>query len=456
MDAHIYTIIGICSYVAILIYIGWRTGRAQNHEGFVIGNRNIGIFATAASLSVGWRDIALMTFWISFSYSNGFALTLFLPAFFILMCAMSILLPKFRTIAEERNYVTPGQMIGDYIGNKSRIIYALLIMFVGVMFGAAQLFVMGNILSATIGVSSGWTISLTAVIVCFYLLRGGYASVILTDIIQFFVVLCLLLIPIFIHASHDNITNWQSIGSLGWSEAIALCIMPFMLDTSNSNMWQRIYSARDERTVRLALPLAGLFFCILTFSLIYIGITLQDILPNVPTSELFTLIFTAQAFPPIFLSLILVVVFAMGMSTLDTWVYLFSSTMMRDFIRTSTKTSKDRYVRQTRFITSFMLLLVTFVALSYDNLVTVLMGMLSVYGVATPVFIVIIFSLLPKNLLNDIVLSLITVFSFCLFIYMQLTGQIQTFAQTLIPTGAGFILTGIWVVTYKVKLHFQD
>lgn len=49
MDLTTLSLIGIGLYLALMIGVGLYAGRKQDHEGFIIGNRNVGLFALAAS-----------------------------------------------------------------------------------------------------------------------------------------------------------------------------------------------------------------------------------------------------------------------------------------------------------------------------------------------------------------------------------------------------------------------
>ncbi len=452
MDLALYSTIGVLLYVLALIFIGWLKGRSQSHEGFVIGARSVGTLATAASIAVSWRDVAYTTFWLSMAYANGWGLFTVYIGSVLSLTLVSRAGLRFRDIGAERNYVTPGQMLEDYIGPYSRRIYSGLILFIGVLFGAAQLFVMGTLLSSTLNWSPELAMPVVALVVAFYLWRGGYGSVILTDIIQFMVIIALVLVPFVLPPSEVTIYDLSSFGSLGWAETAALIIFPFFWNIPGPDIWQRVYSARDESVVKRALPLGAVGAAALTFALVFLGIYLRAPLPDADPSNLFALIFTEQVFSPYILSALLVVIFAMGMSTLDTWTFIISSTVLRDFVGTSIRNERDSYISYNRWITVVFLVLVTVVALSFDDLLSLLMGLMSSYAIAAPLFYVVMFRLLKPSALNDKVLVGIVLLSFVLYVYMHFMGLFGTsFVKSIIPVALGMCLTMTWALIVKIK-----
>lgn len=455
MDFLNLAILCVASYTGVLIIIGWYTSRNQDHAGFIIGNRQIGALATAASIGVGWRDIAFMTFWLSMAYQSGWGLFTVCIGSVLSMWLLAHLSKPLKQIAAKRNYITPGQMLEDHIGPMSRKTYSFIVVFISGLLGAAQLLVMGTLLSSTIHLSPMITVPVVACVVGFYLWQGGYKSVILTDFVQFVIVLALILIPFFIpldpgHA--ETIFDIESLGSLGWAETLTLIIFPFFWNIPAPDVWQRIYSAKSVKAIKIGLPIGALMFGVLTFGLVYIGIFLREALPNADPNMLFTLIFTESVFSPLILSALLVIVFAMGMSTLDTWTFLFSSTILRDFMHTRIRNNRETYIKNTRIIMACFLIITTFVALLSESLLTLLMGFVSSYAIAAPMFYAILLKGIHANRKNDLAISGITIISFIIYGFMHFTGLLGTsFVMSIIPAVCGTLMTALWVGFQKFR-----
>lgn len=443
---------GLALYAVVMVLIGWWSGRSKTHENYVIGGRHVGILPTAISIGAGWRDVAYITFWVSTSYTLGWATFTACIGSITALYILGKFASKFRTIGAERGYVTPGQMIRDYLGNTSRMTYSVLFLAVGIVYVAAQLFVMGSLIGATVGVSQSYTIPAVAVIVAFYLWRGGYGSVILTDIIQGFVILALICLPFFVEANPAQIYDWRSLGNLGWVETMALVFLPFFTSLGSPEVWQRIFSAKDERTVRIALPLGAFCFAMLTFAVVYLGISLRGYVPMADPNNLFVTIFIENVFSPYILAALLVVVFSMGMSTIDTWSYVFSSTMIRDIVRTKAIEDRHLYIQQTRLVVLIFLAVSSLMALTFEDIMDVLMGIISSYAILTPMICTILFGLVKKSNLNDKVISFISIFGFALFVYWQLTDFFGgSFLRSLYPVLITLALILLWCGFCKIK-----
>ena len=448
----LYGSISIGLYLIVLIGIVYLTGRKQNIDGYVVGNRNVGIIATAASMGAGWRDVAFIMFWLSFSYASGWAITLLFPAFLAALTFIAYTAPRFRKIAEERNYITAGQMVRDIYGPYTQKSYSFLILFVGLLFCAAQLFVMGNILASTMNIDPIYAIPVVAVVVCFYLFRGGYQSIILTDIIQFFVLCGLILIPFFVDANPQDLMDWRSLGSLGWVETLALMGTMFMINFSSPDLWQRIFSAKNETTVKRSILLTILLWSIVTMGLVYLGIALRNYLPDADPNHLFTLMFTQDIFGPVFLSGFLLIVFAMGMSTLDTWTYMFASTCMRDIVYTSVSDDRPLYIKRTRLLTIFFLIMAALTALCFENLMGILMGFISIYGIAAPLFFLILLGKVPQHKNSDYIATVIIAIGFILYIWMHFQGLFnEGFKMSITPMLVTYGLATSWVIIHKLR-----
>lgn len=293
---------------------------------------------------------------------------------------------------------------------------------------------------------------------CFYLYRGGYNSVIITDIIQAVIILAIITLPFFITADPKHIYDLGSFGNFGWVETIALMVFPFFWNLGSPDVWQRIFSAKDDKTVQIGLPLGAVCFALLTLAIVYLGIALRTHLPNVDPNTLFTLIFTENVFSPFILTAILVAIFAMGMSTLDTWSYVFSSTLIKDVLHTQHKNTQKQeaatqYVKQTKQVTILFLASASTLALSFESLVTVLMGVLSSYAIATPMVCVILFNLIKKSPVNDKIIALASALGFILFIYWHFTGFFgASFVRSMFPVSVTSTIILLWAFTLRI-LH---
>ncbi len=427
--------IGIAVYAGALIAVGLFSARKEDHGGFVIGNRNVGLPATVASYASGWRDVSFIWFWIALAYTNGYAILIWFPAQMIGAALMAFVAPKIRQKAHERNYITVGRMIEDHVGPISRYLVAILLVIIMLLFAGSQLMVLGRLCEGFLGISSDIVVPFFALIVAFYMWAGGYGSVIKTDLIQFVVLLSLVSAPFFIPVSHETLTDWPSFGSFGWQETLAMGLMSFLYAFVSPDQWQRLYSARDDRVARWTHPLGLTLAFFVTVGLIFIGFAARDLMPDASPDDLVQNLLTEQYLPPVLLALLVLVMASMCMSTLDTQTYIFTSTLLRDFLRLRVREEQDkkRYVKISRILLVLFLIVATILATSLGGIMETLMGILGIFGMAVPAYIICAFGFVPPSRALDLCVSASMLTALAVFFYMFVNGLTTSFTMSVIP-----------------------
>lgn len=435
-----------------MIAVGLLSTRDQDHDGFVIGNRKVGLLATVASLGAGFRDVGFVTFWFMFSFLYGYGLFVTISGIIASSCILAIAAPKIRKRAGERNYITAGQMIEDGLGPISRYSSSVMILLISLLFSAAQLLVLGEIFSRTLDVPAYYTVPCVAFIVGFYLWAGGYGNVIKTDFIQFFVILSFVLLPFIIPVSAERLLDWKSAGSMGWIETLSMVFVFGISGFVNPDMWQRLFSAKDGKTIQWALPLSGVMLAVLTFGLVVLGMYAADVMPEEAPDQLLYRFFELSILPPYVLAGIVLVLFSMGMSTLDTQIYLFTSTVLRDFMHTRVKDKeRQNYIFYSRVIITLALVFMCVLALFFENAITLLMGVIGGYGVTAPMFIIAAFGLIKTpGPWIDRSIAISVGLGFIVFIYMFVQNMFSAgFVYSLPPLLVSVICSVIVCLYYS-------
>ena len=430
------TLIFVGLYACAMIGVGVFAARNQNKDGYIIGNRNLNLFQMAASTGAEFRDAAFVAFWITFSYLYGYAILLVVIPSFIIQLSYIWIGPKVRKLAHERNYIMPGRMIRDFVGPTSQYTAVLFILFLTIAFGAAQLFVLGKIISSATDFSEPFIIITIATIIGFYLWTGGFGSVIKTDIIQFFIILGMVSLPFFLTIETDALLDWKSLGNMPISDLFYLSFPIAVGAYANYGVWQRIFAARDDTAAAYAPSFSGIFFIINTLGLVFIGLAARTIFPaDIEPGDILTLLFQLETLSPFLLSFIILVMFAMGMSTYDTNAYAFSSSILRDFTFISARTEQDHYIKYNRIATIAFILLTVTMAVSYESLVNLTLGLISVFNLPSIIYLCAALGLLKKDKFLDVGLSASVWISTATFIYLFAIGAFEnSMANTIIPT----------------------
>ncbi|MFD1175418.1 sodium:solute symporter [Paenibacillus puldeungensis] len=175
-------------------------------------------------------------------------------------------------------------------GSYARIFSSLLTFIYTITLSIVQVIAIGTIIGGTFGISSVLSMVIGGGIVILYTFIGGMWSVTLTDIIQFVIKTLgiLILAPVFsihavggwdkfiisIPASHLTITSMGFHGSFLY---IILYVPGLII---GQDIWQRIFTAQNDRIASTGTILAGCYSILYAFATAIIGMSVFILLPN--------------------------------------------------------------------------------------------------------------------------------------------------------------------------------
>ncbi len=443
MDIQLLTLGAIGAYVLMMIGLGVYGARKEDHAGFVIGNRNVGMIPMAMSLGSSARDLAFITFWVIMGYTQGYGYLWLFPVTIASVIAIGFFANGLRERARKENFVTAGQWIEADVGRMTRIAMSAFIVAYGVFWSAAQIYVMGQILSSTLALENYILLPLITGTIFVYLCFGGFMNVIRTDILQTVIILCFLSLPFFITIPAEDLYDFGSFFTFDPVDFTAIAILSFIGVFAIGEVWQKIFSARDERALKYGFPMGGLFVMLLTTGGLLLGLAARSLYPGENPEELLGMFFNPDVIPAIVVIALPVILIALGMSTVDTQAFLFSSTVIRDFFRINPETNRAKYILYTRIGIAAMLAAVTVMALSFEGIMDVLMGILGMYVIGAPVFMAMFYLRFKKSRLIDIGFTASIIIGFAVFLAMQITGWgTQGFIYALIPVSVAYVVVG--------------
>jgi len=447
MNTTEFTVIFVFCYLIALFLITQRSNGNVKQD-FIIGSRKIGIIPTAGSVAAGLRDGAGIVFWIGSAFTIGYGGIWVIIGAISGLFIMTLFSPLLRKHSIENNYVTAGQMIKDAIGPLSEKGISFLIIFFCFTVVSMQFYVLGNIVSGIFHIPSWVSVFVAAVTIGFYSFLGGYGAVVRTDTIQFFLIIFLIF---FIPTLEINIKEASSIYTMisaGWGVSISFYLIGLFYVLSSGDIWQRIFSAKNDRVVKLGLPLGGLFLLIMTFSLILIGFASKEFIEDGDLNDILFYIYNYDVFPPYLLAYIALVVIAITMSTIDTLVYLFSSTLLSNFFKNNTS---DKYIKNNRIITILMLLTTCFISLGIENVVKFLFKMAPLMYIIAPIFLFTGFGLFKNNDTTDYRIIFTMILSTLVYLLLLFYNLFDNLIFVPIPGIISFILCILVLLVGKMS-----
>ena len=342
MGFKFYAFLFIALYLLLMIAVGLWYGRRESDQDFIIGNRNIGIIPTAASLAASFRDGGGIVFWISAGFAASYGGMWLLGGVILSAILLAFLGPRLRAEAKAQNHITIQERVRDVIGLRSARLASAVSMIFGLLIIALQFHVSGNIFAQILDVPKYAGVVVVGTILAVYLIAGGYKSVIVTDTIQFFIMFSLIVIPFLLAPASSDMFNVSSLFDIPRMDGIALFLFGIYYLIIAPESWQRIFSARDERTIRIGIPLTALILIVMTFSLIWLGMGLKQIYPGIEKATLYATMFRDNpAVSPWLLGYILLVFLSITMSTQSAACYGFVSTLGKVFMPGKTEKSRD-------------------------------------------------------------------------------------------------------------------
>ncbi|WP_168582386.1 sodium:solute symporter family transporter [Gephyromycinifex aptenodytis] len=283
-----YAVIAV--YFLVMVVIGFISMRmAKTREDYLVAGRRLGFplfFGCMAALAVGgavtvggaekgYRD-GIAGLWVGGSLGMGLI---------VLGMLVSSKLNRLRALSIneviERNYGTAARLLGAIL----TIIYT-------VSLSVVQVVAMGSILHGILGWNLTGSMVLAGSVVVFYTFLGGMWSVTLTDIVQFVVKTLgvLILVPIFaladpriggfsglldkIPEGHLDPFAYGWMGTLYW----VLLYVPGLV--IGQDIWQRIFTARNEKIARTGTLLAGFYSIIYGLAAVVLGMAVAIIAPT--------------------------------------------------------------------------------------------------------------------------------------------------------------------------------
>lgn len=418
-NAQIYTIIALCIYAIAMAFVGCISySKSKTLDGFLIGGRNIGAWATAFAYGTtyfsavvfvgyagqhGW-NIGIGSMWIGIGNA-------------VLGCLLSWILfaNKTRKMTKKLNARTMPDFFEKRYASKGMKILAAIIIFVFLVpYSAAVYKGLGSLFSAVFpGVETWVWLLIIASLTAVYLVVGGYIATAYTDLIQGVVmivgVVCLV-IAVLSHSAVGGISGLiknlseipqdgaQLTNIWGGSSFKFLCFNIMLTSFGTWGLPQMIgkfYAIKDTAAIKRGTIISTIFCVIIGCGAYLVGSTSRLILGNelpaggvdsVIPDVLMKVLGNGTA-GIILLAVIMILLLSASMSTLGSVVLTSASAVAVDLIPAVRK--KETKPETQMLLTRFLCLL--FVACSFffavQNITFIVSLMSFSWGVVSGCFI---------------------------------------------------------------------
>ena len=428
-------------YFLLIIAVSFRHGKIQPPENFIIANRQAGPVPIISSLAASFRDGSGIVIWIGFGLTIGYGAMWLIVGVFVAMLIYTWFGPRVRRLSIENNAITVGELIRTAVGPIAEKLSTLLVLIFSIVVIAIQLFVAGNLLAEVINLSPWLGIGTVASIVAVYLMFGGYSAVLKTDVIQFVLIVALIIVPLIAMTSDHQFLHLASLFTLPLPDRLALFLIGFFYVLSSADTWQKLFAARSDRVIRVGFPVSAIFLIIMSVSLIWLGMISKGLLPSTTESgEVLFQLFHQRALPTALLTFLVVVVMAITMSTLDTFCYLFSSSVSKNFLSSKITDNPKKYIRFSRFTMLGTLIVSSIFALTINNVIQTIFSAGSLLFILAPLYVAVGFGWLSKTKRSDAIVSISMLISVCVYLAMYLRGDFANMLMMMVPVLVNTVL----------------
>lgn len=357
------TIIGIILYMIMVFFIGlkaYRKNKGGDTTDWFLMGRKTNLFMLVGTLFATWFSTFAFLGGPGTFYLTGVNWLLF--GFFNSMGPVLIMIIGTRIwkLGKEYGFITPADLLSSYYDDSRRLrkLTGLVCIVVLFPYAAIQLSGISIALQSISGGLITYEMSIFGLAICVaaYAVFGGSRAVVWTDAIQGFIFAGLII------ATAILVIVWSGGWSTGWSNAITAEPEKFYFQEGSNggnyvtlmllwtfgwiltpHLWQRLYMADSPKTlVKSSVIASFLALIVVTFSGAVIGFLALGLDLNIPigfsSDALVPLLYSEYL--PIMGAILVVAVFAAGMSTLDSQIISASSIYCIDYYKHRSK-SKD-------------------------------------------------------------------------------------------------------------------
>jgi SSS family solute:Na+ symporter len=335
----------LVSYAAVLMGLGLWIGRRVRNTGdfFVAGRRlgpgllfstmlaaNIGAGSTVSAAALGYADGLSAWWWIG---SAGFG---------------SIVLawwvgPRIRRLAAEHDFRTVGDFLEQRYGPSVRATVALLLLVGALALLAAQFIGGAAILSVVAGIDRWVGCVIAGLVVTVYFTAGGLLTSAWINVVQLAVLLggFVIVVPLAL----TGVGGWESVvaatsgldgywnpwqgGGSGWFY-LAMLGPAFIV---SPGLLQKVYGARDDRTVRIGVMANGVALLLFAAVPPLLGMMMRTLTSDLASPDLALPTLFVEALPPVVGAVGLAALFSAEISSADAILFMLSTSMSQDIYR---------------------------------------------------------------------------------------------------------------------------
>ncbi len=350
----VITIVFLGYLIILGVVAAWSRKESTTLEGYFIAGKKLPpwvvAFSTNATGESGWLLLGLTgmgyavgahAFWVVLGEVLGISL------------AWILLSRRLKRYADKTDSITVPDVLAARFGDKNHVLRSLSVLIILTMvmiYVAAQMVATGKAFDGFTDLDYTWGVVVGATIIIAYTLVGGFKAVAWTDLIQGVLMLLglitLPIIAIYTGGGWDAITSnlrAQDPGLLspwgleGKSTLAMVGVISFMsigvAFMGVPQLMVRFMSARSEKSLVPAMTLSVIVIFLFDVGAVLTGMAGRALFPGLEDPEAILPVMSNAMLPEWMAGIMMVVVLAAIMSTVDSLLILASSAVVRDYVQ---------------------------------------------------------------------------------------------------------------------------
>lgn len=334
----ISSLIALLVYFAVLLLAVTKEKKNQNVLDYFFAGRSLPFWALSITFIASWWGAGSAISTADLAYNDGLGAFWYYGVPVLISTFLMILGSKaFRRVG----YLTQGEMMNARYSKSAAKFLSVMILIFMTFTAASQMVGIGDFFGTYMGLSYEVAVLAGTSIVLIYSLFGGFRGVVLTDIIQFVLLLCST-IAVFAVAMKES-GGFQNISAAaalagktdytsftaGAQKYLTYVITFGCAWMIQANVWQRISAAKSDKDAHKMTVMS--FFCYIPLYLIVVftGMAGIAIFGKMPQGGIITAV-VMQYMPPVLGALVFVGISAAIMSTMDSLINTGAMTLSMD------------------------------------------------------------------------------------------------------------------------------
>ncbi len=380
-----YTLL-IVTYFTLLLLIGIFMGRAGNERSFILADQQITFPLLVATIVSTFYGASAVIGAVSITNQIGLGVIWFIVPFYLGNIFLIWLIPRIKC---SESFTLP-DFLGGFYGKGVASVASLLLAVLCLV--PESIIAGGRILEMMTPLTFLQSMIVVCIIIVLYTLIGGMRSVVVSDLLQFALMLVslLIIVPYLIPAGLEEgaspiVTTIESLPDgfldpfafMGTQEIIVWFILLFSFPVVSAPLYQRIFASAPWINVRKALIYSLIIWFFIDLIVVFSGLTSVQYEPYDPDKAFFIL--GATVLPPILQAVFLLGILSAVMSTADSFLHSGASSLSYDVFRPIIKKEGRIIVLFSRLMVILLGAASLYLALYFQEIIPALIFLLTVW-----------------------------------------------------------------------------